>query len=92
MTTVYLVLGWMLIGVSVISALAMHRADRRMQAFRASGVPPAAFSPTPLRWKRELYTGEGRALVRRAWSLMLLMYAAALAGIVLLSRGVDALP
>jgi hypothetical protein len=92
MTTVYLALGWMLIGLSALSAVAMHRTDRRMQVFRAPGAPPAAFSGIPLRWKRELYAGEGRALVRRAWSLMLLMYGAALVGIVLLSRGVDALP
>jgi hypothetical protein len=60
MATVSLVLGWISMGVSAVSAVAMHRARRRMQA--------------------------------RAWGLMVLTYAAAVIGVVLLSLGVDALP
>ncbi|HYC31946.1 MAG TPA: hypothetical protein VEB59_06620 [Gemmatimonadales bacterium] len=89
---VFLVLGWAAIGLSAAFALAMHRADRRMQAYRAPGVRPGAYGIVPLRWKRNLYTAPGHDLVGKAWRSMLLMYVAALAGVVLLSQGVDALP
>ena len=92
MTTAFLVLGWVLIAVAAFFAVAMHRADRRMQAFRVPQARASAYLLVPLRWKRELYTAEGQALVGKAWRLMFVMYAAALAGMVLLSQGVDALP
>jgi hypothetical protein len=92
MTKAFLVLGWILIGVAAFFAVAMHRADRQMQAFRAPGVRPSAYFLVPLRWKRELYTAEGQELVGKAWWFMFLMYGAAFFGMVLLSRGVDALP
>jgi hypothetical protein len=92
MTTALLVLGWILIAVAAFFAAAMHRADRRMQAFRAPGARASAFFLVPLRWKRELYTVEGQELVVKAWRFMFLMYGAALVGMVLLSQGVDALP
>jgi hypothetical protein len=92
MTTAFLVLGWIAIGISALFAIAMHRTDRRMQAYRAPDAKPGAYALVPLRWKRELYTAPGRELVASAWRLMFLMYAAALVGVVLLSQGVDALP
>lgn len=92
MTTTFLLLGWILIGLSAFFAVAMHRVDRRMQAFRVPDAPPGAYAFVPLRWRRALYTERGRALVGQAWRLMLLMYGAALVGVVCLSRGVDALP
>jgi hypothetical protein len=92
MTTAFLILGWSLISLAALSAVAMHRTDRRLQAFRAPDAPTSAFLLAPLRWKRELYTREGQELVGKAWRLMFLMYALVLAGIVLLGQGVDALP
>ena len=84
--------GWILFGVAAFLAVAMHRADRRLQTFRAPGAPVSAFTLVPLRWRSELYTKEGQPLVRRAWGLMILMYAVAALGVVLLSQGVEALP
>ena len=46
----------------------------------------------PLRWRRKLYTADGQKLVGTAWRLMALMYVVALAGMALLTQGVDALP
>ena len=92
MTPAFLALGWLLIAVAAFLALAMHRADRRMQAFRAPDAPAGAFFLVPLRWKRALYTPEGQEWVAKAWRFMFLMYGAALLGVVLLSQGVDALP
>jgi hypothetical protein len=88
----FLASGWILFGVAAFLAVAMHRADRRLQTFRAPGAPSSAFGIVPLRWRSELYTKEGRPLVRRAWGLMILMYAVAGLGVVLLSHGVEALP
>jgi hypothetical protein len=90
--TLFLAAGWILIGVAALLAVAMHRADRRMQGFRAPGAPSSAFLMVPLRWRRELYTAEGRALVGRAWRLTVMMYVVALAGMFLVSMGVEALP
>lgn len=92
MTALLLAGGWLLIGMSAALASAMYRTDRRLQAFRAPGQPPSAYRLVPVRWKRSLYTAEGRPLVARAWGLMALMYILALAGVMLLSRGVEALP
>jgi hypothetical protein len=74
MTKTFLVLGWILIGVAAFFAGAMHRADRRMQAFRAPGGRASAYLLVPLRWKRELYTAEGQELVGKAWWFMFLMW------------------
>ncbi len=92
MKALLLASGWILFGVAALLAVAMHRTDRRLQTFRAPGAPPSAFTLVPLRWRSALYTKEGQALVRRAWGLMVLMYAVAGLGIVLLSLGVEALP
>jgi hypothetical protein len=92
MQTAFLVLGWTLIAVAALFALAMHRADRRMQAFRAPDARAGAFFLIPLRWKSELYTAEGQEWVAKAWRFMFLMYGTALLGMVLLSQGVNALP
>jgi hypothetical protein len=92
MKTLFLIGGWALIGLSAVLAIAMHRTDRRLQAFRVTGRPPSSYLLVPLRWKRGLYAGDGQLLVGRAWRLMAMMYVAALAGIALLSQGVDALP
>jgi hypothetical protein len=92
MKTAFLVLGWTSIAVAVFFALAMHRADRRMQAFRAPDARASAFVLIPLRWKSELYTAEGQEWVGKAWRFMFLMYGTALLGMVLLSQGVAALP
>ena len=92
MKTLFLAAGWILFGVAALLAVAMHRADRRMQDFRAPGAPSSAFLIVPLRWRRELYTEEGRAFVGRAWRLTVMMYVVALAGIALVSLGVEALP
>jgi hypothetical protein len=89
---VLLASGWILFGVAALLAVAMHRADRRMQTFRTPGAPSSAFTFVPLRWRSELYTKEGQPLVRRAWGLMVLMYVVAGLGVVLLSLGVEALP
>ncbi len=88
----FLASGWTLIGVAAMLAVAMHRADRRLQDYRAPDQPASAYTIVPLRWKRRLYTDAGRPLVGRAWGLMGMMYVVALAGIALLSQGVDALP
>jgi hypothetical protein len=90
--TLFLAAGWILIGVAALLAVAMHRADRRMQGFRAPDAPSSAFRIVPLRWRRELYTLEGRALVGRAWRLTIMMYAVAAVGVFLVSMGVEALP
>lgn len=92
MTRLYLLAGWILICGAAALAVAMGRTDRRLQKFRAPGHPPSAYRLVPTRWRRRLYTEEGRALVGRAWGLMVVMYLVTIAGIVLLSRGVDALP
>ncbi len=88
----FLLAGWALIAVAAMLAVAMHRADRRMQTFRAPGQPAGSYGMVPLRWKRALYTADGQKLVGRAWRLTVLMYAVALAGMILLTQGVDALP
>jgi hypothetical protein len=90
--TLFLAAGWILFGVAALLAVAMHRADQRMQAFRAPGAPHSAFRIVPLRWRRELYTAEGQALVGRAWRLTVMMYGVAAAGMFLVSMGVEALP
>jgi len=64
----------------------MHRADRRMQAFRVPDAPAGAFGWVPLRWKYKLYTAEGQELVAQAWRNMFWMYGAALLGMLLLSQ------
>jgi len=92
MRTIFLALGWLLIGVAAYFAIAMDRADRQMQAFRVPDAKPNAYSLVPVRWKRSLYTAEGQRLVGKAWRVMLLMYGAAFLGMLLLSQGVDALP
>jgi hypothetical protein len=92
MKALHLASGWILVGVAAVLAVAMHRADRRMQTFRVPGAPASAFTFVPLRWRSQLYTKEGQPLVRRAWGLMVMMYAVATLGIVLLSQGVEALP
>ena len=88
----FLVAGWALIALAAMLAIGMHRADRRMQDFRAPGQPAGAYRMVPLRWRRALYTADGQKLVGTAWRLMALMYVVALGGMALLTQGVDALP
>ncbi len=88
----FLVAGWALIAIAAMLAVGMHRADRRMQAFRSPDQPAGAYLMVPLRWRRKLYTADGQKLVGTAWRLMALMYVVALAGMALLTQGVDALP
>ena len=61
------VVGWFLIGAAVYFAVRMHRLDRRMQEFRPQGASQASYTLVPLRWRQELYIGEGQQLVRQAW-------------------------
>jgi hypothetical protein len=85
MTAAVHIVGWLLVALAAYFALVMHRADRRMQAYRAPGARPGAFALVPLRWKYELYTVEGQELVAKARRSMFLMYGAALLGMLLLS-------
>jgi hypothetical protein len=64
--------GWALVGIGILFLLRTARLDRRLQRFRASGVPAASYLGKFGRWRRELYTAEGQPLIaptRLAFSL-----------------------
>ena len=79
------VLGWTLVAGAAALAIRMNLLDRRMQQFRAPGMPATAYIFVPVRWRRRLYTPDGQELVGKAWRTMALMYALGLLGAVFLS-------
>jgi hypothetical protein len=63
---------WALLGFGIFFLLRTARLDRRLQRFRAPGVPAASYLGKFGRWRRELYTAEGQPLIgptRLAFSL-----------------------
>ena len=66
------IVGWALLGVGVFLLLGTARLDRRLQRFRAPGMPAAAYLGKFGRWRRNLYTPEGQPLIgptRRTFGL-----------------------
>ncbi len=57
------IVGWALLGAALFALLCVARLDRRLQAYRVPGTPRAAYLGPVGRWRRELYTAEGQALV-----------------------------
>jgi hypothetical protein len=55
--------GWALLGIGIFFLLRTARLDRRLQRFRATGVPAASYLGRFGRWRRELYTAEGQPLI-----------------------------
>jgi hypothetical protein len=65
---------FVLIGVSIVAAMAAHYCDRRAQAFRAPGIPAERYRLVPQRlFDDDLYMGEGEAWRKRALAAMGLM-------------------
>ena len=55
--------GWALLGVGILCLLRTARLDRRLQRFRAPGMPAAYYLRNIGRWRRDLYTPEGQPLI-----------------------------
>jgi len=65
-------IGWTLLGIGIFFLLRTARLDRRLQKFRAPGMPAAAYLGKLGRWRRDLCTAEGQPLTgptRRAFAL-----------------------
>ena len=64
--------GWALLGLGIFFLLRTARLDRRLQQFRAPGVPALSYLGKFGRWRRDLYTHQGQPLIaptRRAFTL-----------------------
>lgn len=79
------VLGWALLAGAAFHAIRWHGLDREMQAFRSPNAPPHAFFFIPLRWRRDLYVGEGPHFVNAVWRAFASMVGFFLLGVLLLA-------
>jgi hypothetical protein len=56
-----------------------------MQQHRADGIAASAYHLVPVRWRAELYTAEGQAMVTEAWRAWRRTYGLGLPGVLLLA-------
>jgi hypothetical protein len=78
------VLGWALLAIGIFFLLRTAWLDRRLQQFRAPGVPAASYLGKFGRWRRELYTPDGQPLVATTrWAFALFCGASLLGALVL---------
>jgi hypothetical protein len=77
-------IGWACIIGAAFCAAGVHRTDRQLQRFRQPALTPSSYWFIPLRDRAELYTIEGRPLVRRFWRLLGGMCGLFIAGALLL--------
>ena len=78
------VIGWALLAIGIFSLLRTAWLDRRLQQFRAPGVPAASYLGKFGRWRRELYTSDAQPLVATTrWAFALFCGASLLGALVL---------
>jgi hypothetical protein len=77
-------IAWACIMGAAICGVGVHRTDRQLQRFRQPDLKPSSYWFIPLRDRTELYTVEGRPLVRRFWRLLAGMYGLFVVGAFLL--------
>jgi hypothetical protein len=80
------IIGWALLGIGILFLLRTARLDRRLQRFRAPGVPAAAYLGKLGRWRRDLYTAEGHPLTGPTRQAFALFCVASLLGVLVLSN------
>jgi len=77
-------IGWALLSIGIFSLLRTAWLDRRLQQFRAPGVPAASYLGKFGRWRRELYTSEGQPLIATTrWAFAIFCGASLLGALVL---------
>lgn len=77
-------IGWALLGMGIYFLLCAARLDRRLQRFRAPGVPPASYLGKFGRWRRDLYIPEGQPLIASTrWAFALFCVASLLGALIL---------
>jgi hypothetical protein len=74
----------MAIGISFLLRAAWL--DRRLQRFRARGLPAASYLGKFGRWRRELYTVEGQPLIAATRFAFSIFCVAALLGVLLIEN------
>ena len=79
-------IGWSLLGFGIFFLLRAAWLDRRLQLLRAPGMPAAAYLGPIGRWRRELYTADGQALIGPTRWAFAIFCVASLAGAVMLSN------
>ena len=78
------VIGWALLAIGIFFLLRTAWLDRRLQRFRAPGVPAASYLGKFGRWRRELYTHDGQPLIATTrWAFAIFCGASLLGALVL---------
>ena len=78
------VTGWALLAIGIFFLFRAAWLDRRLQQFRAPGVPVGSYLGKFGRWRRELYTSEGQSLIKTTrWAFALFCGASLLGALVL---------
>ena len=78
------VVGWALLAIGIFFLLRTAWLDRRLQQFRAPGVPAASYLGKFGRWRSELYTSEGQPLIATTrWAFAIFCAASLLGALVL---------
>jgi len=80
------VVAWALLGIAIFFLLRTALLDRRLQRFRAPGVPAASYLGRFGRWRRELYTAEGQPLIAPTRLAFSLFCVASLLGVLILEN------
>ena len=76
--------GWAFLGTGIFFLLRTALLDRRLQRFRAQGVPAASYLEKFGRWRRDLYTPEGQPLIASTRRAFALFCVASLLGVLIL--------
>jgi len=79
------ILGWASVAVACVHAARMWTIDRRLQRYRAPESKRSQFALVPLRWRRDLYSGTGPAMVDQVWRAWRQVMAFGIVGAVLLA-------
>ena len=78
------VIGWALLAIGIFFLIRIAWLDRRLQQFRAPGVPAASYLGKFGRWRRELYTPDGQPLIATTrWAFAVFCGASLLGALVL---------
>jgi hypothetical protein len=80
------VVGWAFLGIGIFFLLRAARLDRRLQQFRSPGVSASSYLGKFGRWRRDLYTSDGQALIASTRLAFALFCVAALLGAIIIEN------